>query len=45
METEITDEYVDAPKSGLYEYFFRYQDTPLVIINTNNIDFVHIEMI
>jgi deoxyadenosine/deoxycytidine kinase len=22
------------------EYFFRYQDTPLVIINTNNIDFV-----
>ena len=21
--------------------FFRYQDTPLVIINTNNIDFVN----
>jgi len=25
------------------EYFFRYQESPLLIINTNDIDFVHNE--
>ena len=43
METEITYEYIDALSQVYTEYFFRYQDTPLVIINTNNIDFVHNE--
>ena len=43
METEITYEYIDALNQVYTEYFFRYQDTPLVIINTNNIDFVHNE--
>ena len=40
MENDITYEYIDALSQVYTEYFFRYQDTPLVIINTNNIDFV-----
>jgi len=43
METDITYDYIDALSQVYTEYFFRYQDTPLVIINTNNIDFVHNE--
>ena len=43
METDITYEYIDALSQVYTEYFFRYQDTSLVIINTNNIDFVHNE--
>ena len=43
MEQEITWEYIDALNQVYTEYFFRYQDTPLVIINTNNIDFVENE--
>ena len=41
METDITYNYIDALSQVYTEYFFRYQETPLVIINTNNIDFVH----
>ena len=41
MESDITHEYIDALSQVYTEYFFRYQETPLVIINTNNIDFVH----
>tara|TARA_Y100000741_G_scaffold123492_1_gene92929 strand:- start:6 stop:647 length:642 start_codon:yes stop_codon:yes gene_type:complete len=40
MERNITWEYIDALNQVYTEYFFRYQETPLVIINTNNIDFV-----
>ena len=40
MEKNITWEYIDALNQVYTEYFFRYQETPLVIINTNNIDFV-----
>ena len=40
MEKNITWEYIDSLSQVYNEYFFRYQDTPLVIINTNNIDFV-----
>ena len=43
MEKNITWEYIDALNQVYTEYFFRYQDTPLVIINTNNIDFVENE--
>ena len=43
MEKNVTWEYIDAPNQVYTEYFFRYQDTPLVIINTNNIDFVENE--
>ena len=41
MESEITNDYIDALGQVYTEYFFRYQETPLVIINTNNIDFVN----
>ena len=41
MEKNITWEYIDALNQVYTEYFFRYQETPLVIINTNNIDFVN----
>ena len=41
MEKNITYEYIDALNQVYTEFFFRYQDTPLVIINTNDIDFVH----
>tara|TARA_B110000444_G_C18706178_1_gene531428 strand:- start:106 stop:747 length:642 start_codon:yes stop_codon:yes gene_type:complete len=40
MEKNITWEYIDSLSQVYNEYFFRYQDTPLVIINTNNINFV-----
>jgi len=43
MERDVTWEYIDALNQVYTEYFFRYQDTPLVIINTNNIDFVENE--
>ena len=41
MEQDITWDYIDALNQVYTEYFFRYQETPLVIINTSNIDFVH----
>lgn len=43
MEKNVTWEYIDALNQVYTEYFFRYQDTPLVIINTDNIDFVENE--
>ncbi len=43
MERNVTWEYIDALNQVYTEYFFRYQDTPLVIINTDNIDFVENE--
>ena len=43
MEKNVTWEYIDALNQVYTEYFFRYRDTPLVIINTNNIDFVENE--
>ena len=43
MEEDISKDYIDALSQVYTEYFFRYQDSPLVIINTNNIDFVHNE--
>ena len=43
MEKNITWEYIDTLNQVYTEYFFRYQETPLVIINTNNIDFVNNE--
>ena len=43
IERDVTWEYIDALNQVYTEYFFRYQDTPLVIINTDNIDFVENE--
>ena len=40
FEKNMSEDYIDALNQVYNEYFFRYQDTPLIIINTNNIDFV-----
>ena len=41
FEKNMSRNYIDALNQVYNEYFFRYQDTPLLIINTNNIDFVN----
>ena len=41
FESNISYEFINELNEIYTEYFFRYNDTPLVIINTNNIDFVH----
>ncbi len=41
FERDMSYDYINALNQVYSEYFFPYQDTPLVIINTNNIDFVN----
>ena len=41
FEKNMSFEYLDALSQVYTEYFFKYQETPLIIINTNNIDFVN----
>ena len=41
FEVNISYKYIDGLNEVYNEYFFRYQDTPLIIINTKNIDFVN----
>ena len=41
FEVNISYKYIDGLNEVYNEYFFKYQDTPLIIINTNNIDFVN----
>tara|TARA_Y100000588_G_scaffold395307_1_gene522882 strand:- start:25101 stop:25742 length:642 start_codon:yes stop_codon:yes gene_type:complete len=43
FENNMSFEYLDALSQVYSEYFFKYQDTPLIIINTNDIDFVNNE--
>ena len=40
FEKNISRDYIDALNQVYNEFFFRYQDSPLFIINTNDIDFV-----
>ena len=40
FEKNMSEDYIDALNQVYNEYFYRYQETPLIIINTNNIDFV-----
>ena len=40
-EKSIDWKYIDALNQMYNEYFFRYNDSPLLIINTNDIDFVN----
>ena len=39
-ERNMDWKYIDALNQIYNEYFFRYEDSPLLIINTNDIDFV-----
>ena len=41
FEKNMSPDYIDALNQVYNEYFFRYQESPLLIINTNDIDFVH----
>jgi len=41
FETKITPEYLDELNKAYNYYFFHYQETPLMVVNTNEIDFVH----
>ena len=40
LEKEVTSDYIDLVNQRYQEFFVNYEDTPLLIINTNNIDFV-----
>ncbi|MBN2601426.1 MAG: deoxynucleoside kinase [Candidatus Marinimicrobia bacterium] len=42
-EREMSREYIESLNQIYNEYFFRYKDSPLLIINTNDIDFVNNE--
>jgi deoxyadenosine/deoxycytidine kinase len=41
FEKEINHEYIAAVNEAYNQFFFRYSDTPLLVINTSEIDFVH----
>ena len=40
-ESSINPDYIESLNQVYNEYFFRYDKSPLMIINTNNIDFVN----
>ncbi|MCD6204809.1 MAG: deoxynucleoside kinase [Candidatus Marinimicrobia bacterium] len=42
-ERAMSREYIESLNQIYNEYFFRYKDSPLLIINTNDIDFVNNE--
>ncbi len=42
-ERHITEEYIESLNRLYEEYFWNYSATPLLIINTENLDFVHNE--
>jgi deoxyguanosine kinase len=41
FESHITPEYLTELNQAYNYYFFHYQDSPLIVVNTNEIDFVH----
>jgi len=41
FEKEISYDYIAAVNEAYNQFFFRYSDTPLFVINTSDIDFVH----
>ena len=41
FEKNVDREYIEAVNEAYNHYFFRYGDTPLLVINTSDIDFVH----
>lgn len=43
MESAITPEYLTALSNAYKEFFFKYSQSPLLIINTTDIDFVNNE--
>jgi deoxyadenosine/deoxycytidine kinase len=43
IEKNISEEYIQALNELYNKFFFHYTDTPLLVINTDDIDFVHNE--
>jgi deoxyguanosine kinase len=43
FEKDINLDYITAVNEAYNKFFFRYSDTPLLVINTSDIDFVHRE--
>ncbi len=41
FEKEVSREYIAAVNEAYNNFFFRYSDTPLLVINTSDIDYVH----
>jgi deoxyguanosine kinase len=41
FEKDISLDYIAAVNEAYNQFFFRYSDTPLLVINTSDIDFVH----
>ncbi len=41
FEKGINHDYIAALNEAYNQFFFRYSDTPLLVINTSDIDFVH----
>jgi deoxyadenosine/deoxycytidine kinase len=41
FEKEISRDYIAAVNEAYNHFFFRYSDTPLLVINTSDIDYVH----
>jgi len=41
FEKEMNLDYLAAVNEAYNQFFFRYSDTPLLVINTSDIDFVH----
>jgi deoxyadenosine/deoxycytidine kinase len=42
-EKNISRDYIDSLNEIYNDYFYRYKESPLIIVNTNEIDFVHNE--
>jgi len=40
FERDMSREYIDALNEAYNHFFFHYKDTPLIVVNTNDIDFV-----
>jgi deoxyadenosine/deoxycytidine kinase len=41
FEKDVNRDYIEAVNDAYNHYFFRYNETPLLVINTTDIDFVH----
>jgi len=41
FEKDLSRDYIEAVNEAYSHYFFRYAETPLLVINTSDIDFVH----
>jgi deoxyguanosine kinase len=41
FEKDVSHDYIEAVNEAYSHYFFRYTETPLLVINTSDIDFVH----